>query len=553
MGGRTDAEFDEDLCSGAPGTHAGRAVLLLDLTKPLDANARLTEEVLHEVTTAMEADTELQVFALAPDAFAPRVPLGRVCKPYSNAQLVVEMAKDRSSTKPDCADLPAQLAPTIRDRATRFCARREALARRIANVASVAGDAAVPAAYLIEAIEDTRLDLATASERRSLYVFSDMMQHAGWYSHVERGPDRWNYGDFQRLRHRQTGLVGASPPPDSNLDVTIFYVLRQGVTEHPRVGLALERFWRDYFSSVASVTFERQPVQVGYDVRPLGSSPDDDIDSRRGALLAETKPVVRNEDAPPAAPTRAPERPALETAVAGGLGVGPEGGNADKVTAIPPSRESGDGEVAEGVADGNAQRVEDRGTGVADADAPATIDVAAASGAGATHGATEPTGQDAGSGLPQEAVLTETPADPAAGPGFPIAPLPADAEPVVPTSVDLSASGPPVDVPPCSVRLRREFEVEDLYPSRPYSRRKANYGSAEIVVAYMIDDDGETVDDEVSFLPEQSTADVPRHMPLFSDTAEEAVRAWRFDFDGDQDGCEKRQRRTTRFSFRYAR
>lgn len=294
MGPGTDPQLDEDLCPREPGAHAGRTVLLFDLTKPLGENTRITDEVLHRVTTDMEANSELQVFALAPDPFAPRMPLGRVCKPYANRQLVVEMAKDRTSMTPDCADLPAQLAPTVRDRARRFCARREALARRIASMASPRRQDGVRAAYLIEAIEDTRLELAAIAEPASLYVFSDLIQHAAWYSHAELGPDRWDYADFQRVRRRQTGLVGTAPPPDSDLAVTVFYLPRRGMTEHPRGASALERFWRKYFSAVGSVTFEQQSVQPGYDVLPLRGVPaDDGVDNERVAPQPEREPALR--------------------------------------------------------------------------------------------------------------------------------------------------------------------------------------------------------------------------------------------------------------------
>lgn len=296
--GRTDLELDEDLCPLEPGAQPGRAVLLLDLTKPLGANTRITTDVLHRVTARMDAHAELRVFALGPDPIAPRVPLGRVCKPYANGQIVVETAKDRSSTTPDCSDLPAQLAPTVRDRAARFCARREALAQRIASMASARREGAVPAAYLIAAIEDARLELAGVAERPTLYVFSDLVQHAAWYSHADRSPDRWDHGDFQRVRQRQTSLFGASPPPDPDLAVTLFWIPRRGVTEHPRVALALERFWRGYFADVGSVTFEQQPVQIGYDVRPLRGVPADPAGDDPGYALP-----------PKGEPARAPGRP----------------------------------------------------------------------------------------------------------------------------------------------------------------------------------------------------------------------------------------------------
>ena len=532
QGEGVDQKFDEDLCARTPSPQAGRTVLLLDLTKPLSANTGFTDEVLRHVTTAMDADTELKVFALAQDPFAPRIPLGRICKPYADQQLIVEMAKDRASTVPDCADLPAQLPPKVRELATRFCARRDALARRIASVASRAPEATVPAAYLIEAIEDTRLELAAVTQRRSLYLFSDMMQHAAWYSHAEQGPDHWDYGEFQRVRRRQPGLVGASPPPDSDLDVTVFYIPRQGVTEHPRVALALERFWRGYFADVESVTFERQPLQMGYDVQPLRGAPaDDSVDNPGDAPQPEPEPVESLVDARMAETSIAQLPPAAEAAVVHEGEVGPESGSATADTGTVERRPGfdpgADGRVAETVGEGMPQQT-------AEAVEESRSD-----------------GADGTGGDPPIAI----PIDSGTGPDRPpIAALGTPGEPdQIPAGLAPPAGDTPLETPPCVARLRPEFVGGDLYPRMRYSQRRANYGSAEILVAYMIDDDGETVDDEVLFRPEQSRADVASHMSLFAESAVNAVRTWQFDFEVEQDGCEKSQRRATRFRFRYAR
>ena len=557
IGPESGPELDENLCSREPGAQPGRTVLLLDLTKPLGANTHITADVLHRVTAEMDAHAELQVFALGPDPIAPRAFVGRVCKPYANSQLVVETAKDQPSTTPDCTDLPAQLAPTVRDRAARFCGRRKALAQQIASMASDREEGAVPAAYLIEAIDDTRLELAAVAERPSLYVFSDLVQHAAWYSHAERGPDRWDFGDFQRVRQRQTGLVGTSPPPDADLAVTIFFVPRRGVTEHPRVALALERFWRSYFADVGSVTFGRQPVQIGYDVRPLGSvSVDDGVDNPGKVPPPGGEPAESLVDAPAEETPAAEPRPPAETAPADEGEVKPDSKPAVAVEPPPPLDNRAAASLAEGVGEGiperSAETVDESDIGIADGKPEVGLATAPApSPAVRADAEMVEAGNDTQPGAVGDEPPIEIPAEELTGPDRqPSAALSTDAEP---DRIDFATVGPPVDAPPCTVRPRQEFEVDDLYPRRPYSRRKANYGSAEIVVAYMIDEDGETVDDEVSFLPEQSRADIARHMPVFTKAAEEAIRTWQFDFNVEQGGCEKRQQRTTRFHFQYTR
>ncbi|MCY4058356.1 MAG: hypothetical protein OXG44_10170 [Gammaproteobacteria bacterium] len=323
--------------------------------------------------------------------------------------------------------------------------------------------------------------------------------------------------------------MGASPPPDSDLDVTVFYIPRQGVTEHPRVALALERFWQGYFGDVGSVTFERQPVQMGYDVQPLRDAPADDrVDNLGDPPQPEPEPVESLVDAPMAETSIAQLPPAAEAAVAREGEVGPESG--------PATADTGTMEPRPGFDTGaDANGAETVGVGMPQQTAEAVEE-------------NRSDGADGTGGDPPIAV----PTDSGTGPDRP--PIAALGEPdQIPAGLAPPAVDTPLETPPCAVRLRPEFVGGDLYPRMRYSQRRANYGSAEILVAYTIDDDGETVDDEVLFRPEQSRADVASHMSLFAESAVDAVRAWQFDFEVEQDGCEKRQRRATRFRFRYAR
>ena len=112
-------------------------------------------------------------------------------------------------------------------------------------------DAPVANAYLVEAIEDTILEFAEFSGRRSLYIFSDMMQHATWHSQPEGGVE---YGGSGDPRDAQISLFPL-PHAVDDLRVKIFYVPRRGVTRGPAdqsraqgllAGLLCRLLWNGY-------------------------------------------------------------------------------------------------------------------------------------------------------------------------------------------------------------------------------------------------------------------------------------------------------------------
>ena len=260
--------MDDDLCALEPGASAGRAVLLLDFRKPVDeANLSLPGELLSDVSLRLSENTELRVFALATDPQAPRSPLHRVCKPYNNADLQIRTAKDQGETLRDCDDLPAQLPAALREAADRFCARRDTLRSRVDRLATNRPTVPVTNSYLIEALEDTATQLSEGSGSRTIYVFSDMMQHAEWYSHLDIEWTDWNFADFESARAAQTRRMGRRPSI-SDLAVHIYYLPRLDLTEHPRPKRVHQAFWREYFGD-AQVPFHDQPPLPAYAAEPL--------------------------------------------------------------------------------------------------------------------------------------------------------------------------------------------------------------------------------------------------------------------------------------------
>ena len=86
-----------------------------------------------------------------------------------------------------------------------------------------------------------------------------------------------------------------------------------------------------------------------------------------------------------------------------------------------------------------------------------------------------------------------------------------------------------------------------------YPRRsRFDFGSARITVRYLVDEEGETVNDQISLVRDRSSADQERYFALFAKTALDKVRSWSFGFAEQNDrSCTRRQTRTTSFAFNF--
>lgn len=249
---------EEDACLVESADIAGQAVYLLDLRKPLSpAHGSLPGNLLRDVSHDIEANTELKVFALTRYAESPRMLIGRLCKPYDNADLKIATAKDQGNGNGsrDCDDVPAQVPASLRDRANRFCAQRDGLQRRIDVLVQQQRGGRGANAYVAEAIEDTFRDFENLPGSRSLYIFSDMLQHASWYSHLDLRWEDWAFEEYAAIREEQAALIGGPARVNADIRVRIFYVPRTGLTENLRVRAAHKQFWEDYFAG-ADLDFE---------------------------------------------------------------------------------------------------------------------------------------------------------------------------------------------------------------------------------------------------------------------------------------------------------
>ena len=258
-----ETALDDDLCPMEDGRIAGSATLLLDLRKPLQ-EARSPETLLRGISQDMGADTELRVYALGADPSAPRQLLGRLCKPYDNADLAIETAKDQRQALRDCDDLPAQIPQRLREAASRFCARRGVLQERIQRLSERSPFEPVSNAYLMEALTQTRREFAGRPQPWKLYLHSDMLQHAPWYSQLDLDWTRWRSG-YDAL---DDALPPWNPPGPAGLTVTIHYLPRQNSTEPTRPRRLHQEFWRHWLQG-ADLAFRDEPPLPAYPFLPL--------------------------------------------------------------------------------------------------------------------------------------------------------------------------------------------------------------------------------------------------------------------------------------------
>ena len=505
---------DAQLCPVAAEDRGGSAVFLFDFRKPLGR----TEEpdpgaLLRDAIHRLGENTEMVVYSLSGADRAPRVRIGRLCKPYDNAALQPDTAKDQRTPLRDCDDLPAQLTPELRESATRFCRQRDMLVRRVDAMAGEAPPASreVADSYLVEAIEDITLDLRQRARPHALFLFSDMLQHAPWYSHLDQDWTRWDYDRFAEALQAQTWFVERRPEPAA-LQVEVFYLPRAGLTDQPRALSLHQDFWRHYFAG-AEVTFhDREPVAAYAAQRVTNVPTEAERIARERAEAERLLQQVRE------------EQDALRR---------------EQLALEEQAEEQRRREAAQRRAEEERARETERRRVEAERQRRETEERARLAEASPSPPAEQ---EPAVAVQPREG--SEAPDEPPSPAESPV-PETAAAAPDPAPAAESEPAGPV----PCALTLAAG--AEEASPAYPRGGRM-NFGRAVVTVRYEVDEQGATVDERVTTVQAQSRADRERYFDLFAEVAIETVRAWTFlPADPADRSCARRQVRTTSFQFTY--
>lgn len=542
-----ESPFDEDFCRVA-GDAPEPAAFLVDVSKPIDADlADLPGRLLEHVTLGLEAHAELRVYTIESDPAEPLWFVGRLCKPYRNADLQVATAKDQTARRRDCDDLPGQLPPATRDLAVRFCERRTALGERLNSIQTPDAGTPVSDAPLVDALEASLRGAAGRPAPAALYVFSDMLHHAEWFSHLDAGAKGWGFESYRTAAEARTAadLPSAGPP------VTVFYLPRVGLTDEPGAELLHKRFWRAYFGG-SEVTFRDQPPGLGYTVVPryeaVDETPPDpdpapsepvppevDLDrmaemaARQVALDAEARRLAEEEvEQDRRYRDRLAELEARERAL------DEREAASERQVADAPARERGPESAPSASA--------------ALALGPSSPSVASPPGSAdetpAVAGREEELNAE-----PDTAATVAGGSEPLAGsddtpPVPPVAfvPPPADEEP---DRVALASGAVRDEAPIPACRLAHAST--NAMPPYPSDR---NRGTATVVLSFLVDERGETLDDSIAVVESRSSAETPRYYQRFRTAAVRTARSWEFVSATDTD-CELPQLVTQPIQFHY--
>lgn len=250
--------LDSDLCPTDEATVGRRVTLVVDLGKALGPEHQLLPgDMLDQIAGDLDKGDELRVFAVSEHVMAPRLALGRLCKPYAREELLIRETKARASAT-RCRALPAQLPRDLRDAATAFCERRARLRERVDDLAQRQPTTArdVP---LVEALEETAAEFAN-QPRQQLYIFSDMFQRT--HQDAQADARQWNSDSpVARSRARSPSVQPMATAQPTTV-VEIFYLPRPGSTESATARRRHQAFWTEYFVQHWGVrpVFHDQPI-----------------------------------------------------------------------------------------------------------------------------------------------------------------------------------------------------------------------------------------------------------------------------------------------------
>lgn len=487
--------LDADLCPTDPEGVAASATLVLDTGKPL-GGAPSPSAVLRDVSLEMAPNTELHLYAVRENPNAPLTSLGRLCKPYDSSQLSVAMAKDQREASRDCDDLPAQLTPFVREAAQRFCVRRNELGARVDEL-SRGAPRVVAASHLVDALLQARRSLVRRKAPRTLYVYSDMLQHADWYSHFDLDWTQWRTEYTARQDAAANGAMTAK----------ILYLPRQDLTEPLRPRRVHQEYWRAFFDG-ADVTFTDYEPVPGYAWSPLMDAPasgaregdDPSLDEER-AKIEELRERLRAEAAA-LAEQRQQSIAARETLA-----------NAEQALDAPA-------DATQGAVDSNDVEPDSPAGDASSEDEP---------------GATPAAENDQAN--VQEALPIAAPPPPqiALGTGEPT------------PSLEVAAAFAD-DAPPCPATLGAPSQTSVAPGGYPGGER-VNYGAGVLVFDYAMDERGAIVDTGVAVRRDLSNMEMPEHFDaMAADTIADIV-AWQFDFADTDGNCSRAQRGTATFTY----
>lgn len=488
--------LDADLCPTDPEGIAASATLVLDTGKPL-GGAPSPSAVLRDVSLEMAPNTELHLYAVRENPNAPLTSLGRLCKPYDSSQLSVAMAKDQREASRDCDDLPAQLTPFVREAAQRFCVRRNELGARVDEL-SKGAPRVVAASHLVDALLQARRSLVRRKAPRTLYVYSDLLQHADWYSHFDLDWTQWRTEYTARQDAAANGAMTAK----------ILYLPRQDLTEPLRPRRVHQEYWRAFFDG-ADVTFTDYEPVPGYAWSPLMDAPasgtregdDPSLDEER-AKIEELRERLRAEAAA-LAEQRQQSIAARETLA-----------NAEQALDAPA-------DAIQGAVDSNDVQPDSPAGDASSEDEPGT--------------ATPAAGNDQAN--VQEALPVAAPPPPqlAVGTGEPT------------PSLEVAAVFAD-DAPPCPATLGAPSQTT-LAPGGYPGGERVNYGAGVLVFDYALDERGTIVDTDVAVRRDLSNMEMPEHFDALAADTIADMMAWQFDFADTDGDCSRAQRGTATFTY----
>lgn len=246
------------LCPNEQHNIIGTTYILIDFSEPLSKRQRNELRTLIVKTSAsLQKHERLSISRMEPDRKNTRVSLHDFCNPADLEN--IKKAVGRSiDPKRDCPAIvkkefpfPKRVGEATSKLIHNICKNLDDLDKKVEDVIRMIPpiNFEEPRSYIIGSIEDVMTDANDSpSGTRRLVVFSDMLQHADWFSQYEKRHGAWTMDNIEQ-RRKKYAPNHMKTPPQNNFDEVLLCYQPNGhaILKSARNKNAHRAMWKGYF------------------------------------------------------------------------------------------------------------------------------------------------------------------------------------------------------------------------------------------------------------------------------------------------------------------
>lgn len=252
-----------------------RTYVLMDLSEPLGGQQQALRGLINAASNSLEAREKIIIGRLQPNRGNSWKELSSFCSP--DLKSISDSFGRSISLEKDCPEIiskgkqypwPLGTGQDLREQTRKICESYSRFQKKVRTASEVVPDdnPEEPRSYIVSAIEEIMHDANNAPNgtRRRLIVFSDMLQHAEWFSHYEESHAPWTAEALKDRRKKASGL--GSVPENKFDEILLCYLKTDNLKDYMKNAkweVAHKKMWPRYFGAPKKKVLNRTAAGCG--------------------------------------------------------------------------------------------------------------------------------------------------------------------------------------------------------------------------------------------------------------------------------------------------